>query len=383
MTTFTSQADFEESYKTVFRTFRTGKTKPLSYRKWQLKQLWWMIEDNRPQILAALHADLHRSEIESTAFDITGLQKDLYDTINNLEKWTADLIPEAGFIFGTLGKARIRKEPLGVSLIIGSWNFPIIISLQPLVAAIAAGCCAIVKPSDLSINTQNLIAEMVPKYLDPEAYRVVTAGPKEMEYILSYKFNHIFYTGSAKVGKIVAIAAAKYLTPVTLELGGQGPAVVDESADLDLAAKRIASTKFQNAGQICLSVNHVFVPKRIHAELVDKLGYWFDTFLREEKENPEQMVRIINERQFDRLEGLLERTEGKIVYGGSKNREDKYIQPTVVTKVSMSGMFPPELHSDVDPLLGEEIFGPILPVIEADVNQAITHINRFTTLCIN
>ena len=236
-----------------------------------------------------------------------------------------------------MGKARIRKEPLGVSLIIASWNFPIIIALQPLVAAIAAGCCAIVKPSDLATNCANLIAEMVPKYLDSEAYRVVTAGPKEMEYILQHKFNHIFYTGSTKVGRIVATAAAKFLTPVTLELGGQAPAIVTESADIDLAAKRIASTKFQNAGQICLSVNHVFVPKTIRNEFVEKLGGWFDTFLKDEKEDPEQMVRIVNERNFDRLDGLLQKTDGKIVYGGHKDREDKYIQPTVVTDISISG----------------------------------------------
>lgn len=339
--TFTSQADFEDSYATVFRTFASGKTKPLTYRKWQLKQIWWMIEDNHAQILQALHADLHRSELESTTFDILGLKKDILDHIHNLELWTADTIPEAGFVFGTLGKARIRKEPLGVSLIIGSWNFPIIIALQPLVAAIAAGCCAIIKPSDLATNCANLIAEMVPKYLDGEAYRVVTAGPKEMEFILQHKFNHIFYTGSTKVGRIIALAAAAFLTPVTLELGGQGPAIVTESTDIDLAAKRIASTKFQNAGQICLSVNHVFVPKTIRTEFVEKLGGWFDTFLKDEKENPEQMVRIINERNFDRLERMLEKTEGKIVYGGNRNREDKYIQPTVVTDVSMSGISHP------------------------------------------
>ena len=336
METATTKADFEETYATLFRTFRSGKTKSLSYRKWQLKQLWWLIEDNHSQILSALHADLHRPELETTGFELVALKKDLLDHINNLELWTADSVPDAGFIFGTLGKARVRKEPLGVTLIIGSWNYPFMLVLQPLVAAIAAGCCAVIKPSDMAVHTQNLIADILPRYLDQEAYRVVTAGPKEMAYILDHKFNHIFYTGSTKVGKIIAAAAAKHLTPVTLELGGQAPAVVAETADLDLAAKRIASSKFQNAGQICLSVNHVFVPKTIHAEFVDKLGMWFDRFL-DEKERPEGMSRIIDERNFDRLEGLLSKTEGKIVYGGNKDRGDKYIQPTVVTDVTMSG----------------------------------------------
>jgi aldehyde dehydrogenase (NAD+) len=299
-----------------------------------------MLQDNHSQILTALSSDLNRHSFESTVTDIKALHDDILLAIENLEKWTADEIPEAGFIFGTLGGARIHKEPLGVTLIIGAWNFPISILLQPLVAAITAGCCAILKPSELAPACQALLVDMVPKYLDNEAIRVVTAGPVEMGFILEHKFNHIFYTGSSKVAKIIAVAAAKFLTPVTLELGGQGPAVVSKSADVDLSAKRIASSKVLNAGQICLSVNHVFCAPEIHDEFVGRLGYWFDEFLGEDKANPEHMVRIVNERNFDRLEGMLSKTEGKIVYGGITNREDKYIHPTVVTGITTSGTFP-------------------------------------------
>ena len=339
MMSFTTAEQFEQLYARVIRTFTSGKTLSLAWRKWQLKQLWWMVEDNRNDLLAALKKDLNRHDFESLASDIYAIRTEILETIQHLEEWAGDEYPKAGFIFGTLGKARIRKEPLGVTLIIGAWNFPVLLVLKPLVAAIAAGCCAIIKPSDLTLATQNVLAEIVPKYLDTDAIRVVTAGPSEMTYILDHKFNHIFYTGSAKVARIITAAAAKHLTPVTLELGGQSPAVLTPSADVDLAAKRIASTKFLNAGQICLSVNHVFVPPVIHEEFVQRLIYWFDKFLGENKDNPKDMVKIINDRNFDRLEGLVSRTYGSIAYGGKMNREDGYIQPTVVTGVLPSGNF--------------------------------------------
>ena len=336
MTTFSSHEEFQDSYTTVFQTFASGKTKSLAWRKWQLKQVWWMLEDNRNQILTALKQDLNRQEFETTASDLFGVRRDLLETVDNLEEWTADEYPDSGFIFGILGRARIHKEPLGVTLIIGSWNYPLCLLLQPMIAAIAAGCCAILKPSELAPAIQNLIVEIIPKYLDQDAIRVVTAGPDEMGFILSHKFNQIFYTGSSKVARIVSAAAAKHLTPVTLELGGQGPAVLTSSADVDLSAKRIASSKVQNAGQICLAVNHVFVPPQLHDDFIERVSYWLDKFTGGSKDD-QDLVRIVNDRNFDRLERVLSKTEGKIVYGGQMSRKDRYIQPTVVAGVSISG----------------------------------------------
>lgn len=345
MISFSTHDDFQNSYEMVFRTFASGKTKSLLWRKWQLKQFWWMLEDNRDQILAALRHDLNRHDLESTSTELVALRGDILNTLANLEEWTADEYPDAGFLFGTLGRARIRKEPLGVTLIIGAWNYPVCILLQPLIAAIAAGCCAILKPSELAQATQNLVVEMIPKYMDQEAIRVVTAGPVEMGFILSHKFNHIFYTGSSKIARIVSAAAAIHLTPVTLELGGQGPAIITPTANIDISAKRIASTKVSNAGQICLAVNHVFVPSEIHDEFVERVSYWFDKFKGDEKES-KNLVRIINDRNFDRLEGVLSKTEGEIVYGGQMNREDRSMYPTVVTGVSTSGKSI-YVHSDI------------------------------------
>lgn len=219
------------------------------------------------------------------------------------------------------------------------------------------------KPSELAENTQTLLQKLIPQYLDSSAIQIVTGGPEETGRVLSHKFDHIFFTGSSKVARYIAAAAAKHLTPVVLELGGQGPAIVTKSADLNLAAKRIAFAKFFNAGQICLSVNHVFAEPEIYDAFVERLGYWSTQFL-ESGNSKQTMTRIINERNWDRISGLLDRTKGKISSGGSRDRASKYIQPTVVRDVTMS-----------DSLLSEELFGPVAPVIEADVSTAITSVN--------
>ena len=335
MSSYTSPDELEEAYSTLFATFRTGRTKSLAWRKWQLKQFWWMIVDNEERIVHALHQDLHRHPMESKTVDIHGLKVEIMESIIHLEEWAADEIPDAGFIFGTLGKARVRKEPLGVALIIGAWNFPFALTLQPAVAATAAGCCVMIKPSELSRASEELLKDLVSTYLDSTAIRLVTGGPGEMGEILKLRFNHVFFTGSSKVARFVTEATAKHLTPTVLELGGQGPAIIYASADVNLAAKRIAWAKWMTAGQICLSVNHVFTDPTVHDEFVERLKYWNQKF--EAVSENEQMCRIINERNFDRLTGLLEKSQGDMVYGGKTDRASKYIQPTIVTNVDVQG----------------------------------------------
>lgn len=237
-----------------------------------------MVTENEDRILKALNQDLNRHDFESHASDILGMKMDIIDHIKHLEEWTADSKPDAGIIFGTLGKAKIRKEPLGVALIIGAWKFPILLLLQPMLGAIAAGCCVMLKPSELSIASQDLLVELIPKYLDPSAIRLVTGGPQETSKVLEKRFNHIFFTGSNKIARFITAAAAKHLTPTVLELGGQGPAIVTNTANIDLAAKRIAAAKFQNAGQICLTVNHIFAEPEIHDEVSD-IRRWVEDFI--------------------------------------------------------------------------------------------------------
>ena len=209
-----------------------------------------MIEDNKTRIHDAVYADLGKHYQECHLSDCVSVQADILDTIKNLDKWTKDEHPDKTNMLNFLGGTTVRKEPLGVTLIIGAWNYPLVLLLQPMIAAIAAGCAIILKPSDVAPACENLLMEIIPKYLHREAIHCVSAGPGEMGHILENRFDHIFFTGSQTVAKIIHAAAARELTPVTLELGGQGPAIVTSRANIDLAAKRIASAKFMNAGQV-------------------------------------------------------------------------------------------------------------------------------------
>ena len=335
MSPYTTPEQLDSAYTTLHKTFKTGKTKSIAWRKWQLKQTFWMVADNENAIVKALHADLNRHEFESYYADIAGVKTEILESLAHVEDWAADEIPDAGFLFGTLGSARIRKEPLGVALIIGTWNFPFYVTLNPLIAAISAGCCAMVKPAETSVACQDLMAALITKYLDQEAILALTGGPTEATLILERRFDLIFYTGSSKIAKIIAAAAAKHVTPTVLELGGQAPCIVTPSADIDSAAKRITFSKYLNGGQICLAANHVFVDPSVHDKFVERAVYWLGEYLKDG--GKDDAVRIVNERNYDRLVGLLKQTSGTIAYGGETDREDKFIQQTVVTNVNMRG----------------------------------------------
>ncbi|GFN18627.1 aldehyde dehydrogenase 3 member H1 [Aspergillus tubingensis] len=358
---FTTEVEFDQAYASVRAAFASGRTKSKDWRRHQLKRAWWMVEDNKDRILDALRADLNKHPLEAMLGEITGLQNDILRTLDKLDEWTKDEKPTRWDPINFLGGTVVRQEPLGVSLIIGAWNFPFMLILQPLVAAIAAGCAVVLKPSDVAQASQDLLMEIVPMYMDRDAITCVSAGPSEMKHILESRFDHIFYTGSANVAKIIYAAAAKHLTPVTLELGGQGPAIVAPSANIDLAAKHIAWAKFSNAGQICVNVNHVLIDPSIREAFVTRLIHYFDEFTGGRDNKPDYYSRIINERNFDRLESLLDRTSGKVIHGGIRDRQNRYFGPTIVVDVSPD-----------DPLLSEELFGPILPIIDADLDTAIS-----------
>ncbi|KAF2760722.1 aldehyde dehydrogenase [Pseudovirgaria hyperparasitica] len=365
--TYSTPDEVTSKLATLRRTFASGRTKNLKYRKWQLKQLYWLIEDHEFDITKALAADLGKHEFETLAGDIAGCKSDILLHIANLEAWTADERPaDAGFVFRHVGSAVVRKEPRGVVLVIGAWNFPLLLVVQPLVAAVAAGCTVLVKPSEMAARTEALLAELLPKYLDPEAYAVVTGGPAETGFVLAQRFDHIFFTGSAGVARHVALAAAKNLTPTVLELGGQGPAIVTAKADVDLAAKRILAAKFMNAGQICLSVNHVFVDPTVHTEFVRRLNFWVGEFNGQGDKHYEEMTNIINERNYDRLKGAYDKSAGKKLTNGREFvRENLRIPLTIVDDVTTD-----------DSLMKEELFGPILPVIRATYHEAVREMAR-------
>ncbi|KAH7031472.1 aldehyde dehydrogenase 3H1 [Microdochium trichocladiopsis] len=359
---YTSREAVDESHKTLFATFATGRTKSLAWRRWQLKQLWFLVADNEERIVEAMKTDLNRHRFETTLGDIGVVKGDVLSHLQHMDEWTADEALDAGFLARYFTGGRIRKDPLGVALIIGAWNFPFALVLQPMIAAITAGCCVMLKPSELPAASQNLLAELVPKYMDPQAVRIVTGGAQETAYILEKRFNHIFFTGSTTVAKFVAAAAAKHLTPTVLELGGQGPGIVTKSADIELAAKRITYAKFQNAGQICVSVNHVFAEPEIADQLVERMKYWNGQYL---SKGSNMMCRVINDRNYGRLQGLLDKTSGKVAYTGVSDPKSLFFHPTIVDNVTMD-----------DSLLSEELFGPICPVVRASVDEAVAAINR-------
>lgn len=221
-----------------------------------------MLEDNRERIVTALNQDLNKHRQETLPVDVAGIQNACLEALGKIKEWTKDEKPRRTDPLNLFGGARIRKEPKGVTLIISAWNYPFMELFEPMLSAIAAGCTTILKPSELAPASEKLIAEIVPKYLDQSAIRVVTAGPKQMNYLLERKWDHIFFTGSTAVGKIIYAKAAPHLTTVTLELGGRGPAIVTPSADIDLAAKRIANVKFMNAGQVSYHLTALEAQKR-------------------------------------------------------------------------------------------------------------------------
>lgn len=381
MTAYSSKNDIDDIHRQLRETFATGLTKDLAWRRWQLKQLWWLLNDNDDRLLAALHADLHKPAFEAT-MELSAAKEDILLHLKNIENWTGTKpVSNAGFVLGWLGKGRIRKEPLGTALIIGAWNFPIGVLIPPLIAAITAGCCAVIKPSELAPHTATVLVELLGMYLDPRAIRGVTGGAEETTYALTKRWNQIFYTGSSRIGRVVATAAAKHLTPVVLELGGQGPCIVTKTADVDLAARRTAWIKFFNAGQICISTNHVFAEPEVVDEFVERLAYWNEQLLKTrgaEESGKDQMAHMVNERQFDRLAGLLEKTEGKVVYGGleKSDRATRFFHPTIVTLGSLSQ--PKGKSAMADTLMSEELFGPTVPVITATVDEALREINALS-----
>ena len=261
------------------------------------------------------------------------------------------------------GFGRIYAEPLGVVLIVGAWNYPLQLILAPLVGAIAAGNCAILKPSEIAPHTSHILAEMLPKYFAPAYIAVIEGGSEISQQLLAEKFDHIFFTGGTAVGKIVMAAAAKHLTPVTLELGGKSPCIVDSDINIENTARRITWGKFLNAGQTCIAPDYLLVNTKIKQQLLDSIQKCIHEFYGEPAASPDY-ARIINQKHFEQLVKFLK--DGEIIIGGEINAVEHYIAPTLLDRVSLEA-----------PIMQEEIFGPILPVITYDdMGEAIAIINE-------
>lgn len=330
-------------------SFDSGKTRPEAWRRGQLERLKAMVEENESAINEALHADLGKSGFEARMTEIGTVLSEIDHTLSRLKSWMQPKKVSTP-LSNQPGNSRIVHEPLGVVLIMAPWNYPVNLVLTPLIGAIAAGNCAAIKPSEVSAHTSALLARLIPAYLDPDAFEVFEGGADVSTALLEERFDHIFFTGSEQIGRIVMTAAAKYLTPVTLELGGKSPCIIHEDCDLSTAARRVAWGKFLNAGQTCIAPDYVLVHESVAEAFVERLGVSIRKFFGKDPKTSPDYPRIINERHFDRVAGLM--SGGNIAIGGETDRSEKYIAPTVLTGVS------PE--ADV---MREEIFGPVLPVI--------------------
>lgn len=342
--------------------FKTGKTKDVAFRIEQLKTLKQAVIEHQPAILEALKADLNKPEFEAYATEIVVI-KEIDYAIKHIKSWTSPkkaAIPIEQFP----GSGRIYAEPLGVVLIIAPWNYPFQLIISPLVGAIAAGNCAILKPSEIAPHISQVLTDIIQKHFDAAYIAVVEGGIETSQQLLAEKFDHIFFTGGTAIGKVVMEAAAKQLTPVTLELGGKSPCIVDSDINIEYTARRITWGKFINAGQTCIAPDYLLVDKTIKQELLDSIQKCIREFYGDEPSASPDYARISNQKHFSRLVEFLKNCE--IMIGGQTNEAERYIAPTVIDNVSLQA-----------PVMQDEIFGPILPVIEYnDLTEAIAIINE-------
>ena len=327
--------------------FATHKTKNVSYRIQQLEKLKSVLQEHEEMLYEAIHQDFGKSRFDTFTTEISFILKDITYFLKNLKRLSKPR-KVATNLANIPGRSRIYFEPLGNVLVIGAWNYPYQLSLSPMVAAIAAGNTCIIKPSEVAANTMVAMAKIINENFDPELLHVAQGGVEETTEILQLKFDKIFFTGSTRVGKIVYEAAAKHLTPIVLELGGKSPAIVTESADFEVTAKRIVWGKFLNGGQTCVAPDYVLVNEKIKDKFLEYLRSYIQQF--NYQPDSEHYTRIINEKNFDRLVQLID--PEKIYTGGNHDRSRLFIEPTILHNISWD-----------DKIMEEEIFGPILPVL--------------------
>lgn len=340
--------------------FQSGRTRDVEYRVKKLKKLKTNIIKNERDILKALKQDLNKSEFEAYETEVGMVLEEINMAIRKTKKWSKiEKVRTPLMHFGT--KSYIYKEPYGIVLNISPWNYPFQLALSPIIGALSAGNCAILKPSKYSKATSEVLERLIKETFKEEYVAVVAkdGGKDEINELLNHKFDYIFFTGSPKVGKVVMAKAAENLTPVTLELGGKSPCIVHKDADVKKASKRIVWGKFLNAGQTCVAPDYLMVHEDIKEELIYYIKKDIEEFFGEDPRLSDDFGRIINERQFNRLVSYLDR--GHVIYGGNQNSKERYISPTLMDTLSWAY-----------PIMQEEIFGPIFPIMEyKDINSMV------------
>lgn len=342
--------------------FMRGKTLGADFRKEQLDKLQAAVRKYEQEFLDALKKDLNKPAFEGYGTEIGLVLDELAYIKRHFKKWMKPERVHTSLVnFPSV--SRIYKDPYGVALIMSPWNYPVLLTLDPLIGAIAAGCCAVVKPSNYSPNVSALIKKMLEEIYSQEYVAVIEGGREANQTLLTQKFDYIFFTGSVKVGKLVMESASKNLTPVSLELGGKSPCIVDETADLELAAKRIVWGKYLNAGQTCVAPDYLLVHEKVKEELLEKILFHIKKSYGPAPQISESFPKIVNGKHYERLMGLM--GSGKILIGGTGSTERCQIAPTVLDGVEWDS-----------PVMQEEIFGPILPVLTfATVKEAVELVN--------
>jgi aldehyde dehydrogenase (NAD+) len=342
--------------------FHTQKLLPISARKNALKQLLRAVSENEPRIIQALHHDLGRGPFESYVAEIAFVKEEIKLALKSLKGWSQQRLVATPLVFQP-GQSYIEPTPKGVVLIVAPWNYPFQLSLVPLISAIAAGNCVVLKPSELAVMSQDVIKDLVHDYLDQSCFRVLIGDGDLAKDLVEAPFDHIFYTGSTRVGREVMRAAAENLTPVTLELGGKSPVIIDGDTNLELAAKRIMWAKCLNAGQTCIAPDYVLIKRELLKPFIASAQkHLLDMYGPAAEQSP-HYGRIINERHAERLVAYLK--DGSIAHGGGYDVAEKYIEPTILTDIK-----------DKAPVMKDEIFGPILPVIGVDtMDEAVRMVN--------
>jgi len=344
--------------ETLRSSFERGITRPLVWRREQLLRLRMLVIQNEVALLAALRDDLGKNRVEGMLTDLGFVVSECDRALRSLRKWTR---PERVVTPLKLwpGHSQILREPLGVVLIVAPWNYPVQLLLAPLVGALAAGNAAVLKPSEVCASTSELLATLIPRYIDPDGVRVVLGGADVTRGLLEERFDHIFYTGNGRVAREVMRAAARHLTPVTLELGGKSPCIVDASAKVEVAARRIAWGKYLNAGQTCVAPDYALVHERLLPGFLEALARAVRHFYGRDPRESLDFGRIVSTRHHERLCRLLVGQD--VALGGESDPEIRYLAPTVVTGAA-----------DESLVMTEEIFGPILPVRPiAELDEAI------------
>ncbi|XP_006860904.1 PREDICTED: aldehyde dehydrogenase family 3 member B1-like isoform X1 [Chrysochloris asiatica] len=354
---------FADTLRRLRETFRSGRTRAAEFRAAQLEGLGRFLRDNKQLLQDALAKDLRKSPLESDMSELIICQNEVSLAIKNLHSWMKDE-PVSTNMLTKLSSAFIRKEPFGLILIIAPWNYPVNLTLVPLVGALAAGNCVILKPSEISKSTEKVLAEVLPQYLDQSCFAVVLGGPQETQQLLENRFDHIFFTGTPHVGKIVMAAATKHLTPVTLELGGKSPCYVDDDCDPQTVANRVVWFRYFNAGQTCVAPDYVLCSRETQERLLPAIQSAITRFYGDDPKSSPNLSRIVNQKHFKRLQGLL--GCGRVAIGGQSDESERYIAPTVLVDVQ-----------ETEPVMQEEIFGPILPIVTVrGLDEAVDFITR-------